>query len=153
MPWEQSTDCLALDHSVEALDAYQYQFESPRIRIRPDFAAYALESFTPQRPMREALLDLTTRIYKDFPLRLQGNHGPHAQPKRSSRSVAASARTSPTSRSPAFVRSKIAARYVSGYLRTYPPPGKPRLIGADALPRLGLRLLSRRRLARHGPHQ
>jgi transglutaminase-like putative cysteine protease len=26
----------------------------------------------------------------------------------------------------------IAARYVSGYLRTYPPPGKPRLVGADA---------------------
>ena len=26
----------------------------------------------------------------------------------------------------------LAARYVSGYLRTLPPPGKPRLIGADA---------------------
>jgi transglutaminase-like putative cysteine protease len=26
----------------------------------------------------------------------------------------------------------LAGRYVSGYLRTLPPPGKPRLIGADA---------------------
>ena len=26
----------------------------------------------------------------------------------------------------------LAARYVSGYLRTTPPAGKPRLIGADA---------------------
>jgi len=26
----------------------------------------------------------------------------------------------------------MAARYVSGYLRTSPPPGKPRLVGADA---------------------
>ena len=26
----------------------------------------------------------------------------------------------------------LPARYVSGYLRTLPPPGKPRLIGADA---------------------
>jgi transglutaminase-like putative cysteine protease len=26
----------------------------------------------------------------------------------------------------------LAARYVSGYLLTQPPPGKPRLIGADA---------------------
>ena len=26
----------------------------------------------------------------------------------------------------------LAARYVSGYLLTRPPPGKPRLIGADA---------------------
>src|SRR5579862_8108322 len=26
----------------------------------------------------------------------------------------------------------LPARYVSGYLRTYPPPGRPRLAGADA---------------------
>jgi transglutaminase-like putative cysteine protease len=26
----------------------------------------------------------------------------------------------------------LAARYVSGYLRTYPPPGRARLVGADA---------------------
>jgi transglutaminase-like putative cysteine protease len=26
----------------------------------------------------------------------------------------------------------LAARYVSGYLRTIPPPGAPRLVGADA---------------------
>jgi transglutaminase-like putative cysteine protease len=26
----------------------------------------------------------------------------------------------------------LSARYVSGYLRTHPPPGKPRLVGADA---------------------
>jgi transglutaminase-like putative cysteine protease len=26
----------------------------------------------------------------------------------------------------------LAARYISGYLRTEPPPGKPRLVGADA---------------------
>jgi transglutaminase-like putative cysteine protease len=26
----------------------------------------------------------------------------------------------------------LAARYVSGYLLTHPPPGRPRLVGADA---------------------
>ena len=26
----------------------------------------------------------------------------------------------------------LPARYVSGYLRTMPPPGRPRLVGADA---------------------
>jgi transglutaminase-like putative cysteine protease len=26
----------------------------------------------------------------------------------------------------------VPARYVSGYLRTIPPPGRPRLLGADA---------------------
>jgi transglutaminase-like putative cysteine protease len=33
----------------------------------------------------------------------------------------------------AALRSKgLSARYVSGYLETLPPPGKPRLVGADA---------------------
>ena len=45
---------------------YQFRFESPRIRVRPEFAAYALQSFTPGRPMPEALLDLTARIIQDF---------------------------------------------------------------------------------------
>ena len=45
---------------------------------------------------------------------------------------AASARTSPTSRSPAMRALGLPARYVSGYLVTAPAPGKPRLVGADA---------------------
>ena len=131
LPWEQSTDCLALDHSAEALDAYQYQFESPRIRIRPDFAAYALESFTPLRPMREALLDLTTRIYKDFRFdsKVTTVRTPTEEVFKKRRGVCQDFAHVQI----ACLRSiKIAARYVSGYLRTYPPPGKPRLIGADA---------------------
>src|ERR1700712_1928054 len=47
--------------SPAGLDGFQFGFESPRIRIRPEFAAYARLSFTPGRPMQEALLDLTTR--------------------------------------------------------------------------------------------
>ena len=32
----------------------------------------------------------------------------------------------------------IPAAYVAGYLRTHPPPGKPRLEGADAMHALSL---------------
>ena len=66
LPWEESAKLLAEDHTESALEAHQFQFESPRIRMRPEFAAYALESFTPGRPMREALRELTARIHKDF---------------------------------------------------------------------------------------
>ena len=66
LAWEGSASGLEQDHTIAGLEAYQYLFESPRIRIRPDFAAYALESFTPRRAMREALLDLTSRIHRDF---------------------------------------------------------------------------------------
>ncbi len=129
--WEDSAVDLSQRHSPQALDAAQYQFESPRIRIAPDFAAYARESFTPRRDLREALLELTARIHHDFRFD----------------SKVTTVRTTPeevfkkrggvcqdfAQVQIACLRSiHLAARYVSGYLRTYPPPGRPRLIGADA---------------------
>jgi transglutaminase-like putative cysteine protease len=131
LPWEDSTQGLARDHSLEGLDAYQFQFESPRIRIRPEFAAYALQSFTARRPMREALLDLTTRIYKDFRFdsKVTTVRTTIEEVFKKRRGVCQDFAHVQI----ACLRSiNVAARYVSGYLRTYPPPGRPRLIGADA---------------------
>ena len=130
-PWEESAEALAQEHSLEGLDAYQFQFESPRIRIRPEFAAYALESFTPRRPMREALLDLTTRIHRDFRFdsKVTTVRTPIEEVFKKRRGVCQDFAQVQI----ACLRSiRIAARYVSGYLRTYPPPGRARLIGADA---------------------
>jgi transglutaminase-like putative cysteine protease len=131
LPWEDAARLVPNDHSPAGLVAYQFGFESPRIRTRPEFAAYALQSFTPRRPLAEALLDLTARIHKDFRFD----------------SKVTNVRTSPEEvfkkrrgvcqdfahLQIACLRSlNLAARYVSGYLRTYPPPGKARLVGADA---------------------
>ena len=66
LPWEESAEPLTHDLRPEALEAFQFQFESPRIRKKPVFAAYARESFTPGRPLREALGELTARIYREF---------------------------------------------------------------------------------------
>jgi len=131
LAWEESTLVLAREHTRAALDAYQYQFESPRIRIRPEFAAYALESFTPRRPMREALLDLTSRIHRDFRFdsKVTTVRTTVEEVFKKRRGVCQDFAHVQI----ACLRSiGIAARYVSGYLRTYPPPGRARLIGADA---------------------
>jgi transglutaminase-like putative cysteine protease len=131
IPWEEAAALLSVDQSIEGLAAYQFGFESPRIRVRPEFAAYALESFTPQRPMAEALLDLTTRIYKDFRFDSKATNvrTPPEEVFKKRHGVCQDFAHVQI----ACLRSiNIAARYVSGYLRTYPPPGKPRLIGADA---------------------
>jgi len=131
LPWEASTSSLAQDHSAEGLEAYQYQFESPRIRIRPEFAAYALKSFTPGRPMREALMDLTSRIHREFRFdsKVTTVRTTIEEVFKKRRGVCQDFAHVQI----ACLRSiNVAARYVSGYLRTYPPPGKPRLIGADA---------------------
>jgi transglutaminase-like putative cysteine protease len=129
--WEEVATSLPRDSSPQGLDAYQFVFESPRIRPSLEFASYASQSFLPGRPLADALLDLTGRIHNDFRFD----------------SRATNVRTSPeevyrkrrgvcqdfAQLQIACLRSlKLPARYVSGYLRTIPPPGRPRLIGADA---------------------
>jgi len=131
LPWEEVARLLPVDHSRAGLEAYQFRFESPRIRVRPEFAAYALQSFTPDRPMPEALLELTARIHSDFRFdsRVTNVRTPTEEVFRKRRGVCQDFAHLQI----ACLRSlNLAARYVSGYLRTYPPPGKPRLVGADA---------------------
>jgi transglutaminase-like putative cysteine protease len=131
LPWEESTRSLADDHSPQGLDAYQFQFESPRIRMRPEFAAYARASFTPGRPMGDALLDLTARIHHDF--RFDAKVTTVRTPVEEVFKKRSGVCQDFAHVQIACLRSiQVAARYVSGYLRTYPPPGKPRLVGADA---------------------
>jgi transglutaminase-like putative cysteine protease len=130
LPWEEAAASLADDRSAAGLEAYQFGFESPRIRIRPQFASYALQSFTPGRPLSEALLDLTARIHKDFRFdsKVTNVRTPTEEVFRKRRGVCQDFAHLQI----ACLRSlNLAARYVSGYLRTYPPPGQPRLVGAD----------------------
>jgi transglutaminase-like putative cysteine protease len=129
--WEDVAALLPTDVRPEGLDAYQFVFESPRIRVRPEFAAYALQSFTPGRPFTDALLDLTARIHSDFRFNSKATNV---------RTTAEEAFKKRHGVCQDFAHVQIAclrsinlaARYVSGYLRTYPAAGKPRLIGADA---------------------
>jgi transglutaminase-like putative cysteine protease len=131
IPWEEAVKSIPEDHTPAGLEAYQFGFESPRIRLRPEFAAYALESFTPGRPMPEALRDLTARIHKDFRFdsKVTNVRTPPEEVFKKRRGVCQDFAHLQI----ACLRSlNLAARYVSGYLRTYPPPGQPRLVGADA---------------------
>jgi transglutaminase-like putative cysteine protease len=131
LAWEDVAKFLAGERSPAAMEACQFSFESPRIHARPEFATYALQSFTPGRPIVEALLDLTTRIHVDFRFDAKSTNvrTPTEEVFKKRRGVCQDFAHVQI----ACLRSiNLAARYVSGYLRTYPPPGKPRLIGADA---------------------
>jgi transglutaminase-like putative cysteine protease len=131
IPWEEAARLVPNDHSPTGLEAYQFGFESPRVRVRPEFASYALQSFTPGRPMPEALLDLTARIHKDFRFDSKATsvRTPTEEVFKKRRGVCQDFAHLQI----ACLRSlNLAARYVSGYLRTYPPAGQPRLVGADA---------------------
>jgi transglutaminase-like putative cysteine protease len=131
IPWEEAAKAAFTDDSPAGLDACQFGFESPRIRVRPEFASYALQSFTPRRPMLEALLDLTARIHTDFRFdsKVTNVRTPTEEVFKKRRGVCQDFAHLQI----ACLRSlNLAARYVSGYLRTYPAPGQPRLVGADA---------------------
>jgi transglutaminase-like putative cysteine protease len=129
--WEEIIRSLPEDLNSEAIEAYQFRFESPRIRLRPEFGRYAQQSFTPGRPFVESLLDLTTRIHRDFRFdsKVTTVRTTIEEVFRKKRGVCQD-----------FAHIQIAclrsinlpARYVSGYLRTYPPAGQPRMVGADA---------------------
>ena len=129
--WEQVRDLMKTARAPAFLEAYQFVFDSHYVQRSTEFIAYAASSFTPGRPLLDAVMHLTHRIHREFrydakatslttPVRevLLHRHGvcqdfAHLQI--------------------GCLRSLgLAARYVSGYLQTKPPPGREKLIGSDA---------------------
>lgn len=130
-PWETARESLSGDPNDEILNAYQFVFDSQRVRSNPELAAYARESFPAGRPLLASVLDLMRRIHEDFRF------------DKAATEVATPVQTFFEKRRGVcqdFAHLQIGclrslglpARYVSGYLRTMPPAGRPRLIGADA---------------------
>jgi len=65
-PWEQVRDEVSRHESNDTFDAFQFIFESPRVKLGPAFASYVAESFAAGRPLLEAARDLCRRIFTDF---------------------------------------------------------------------------------------
>ena len=109
----------------------QFAYPSPYVPPASEIRAFARESFPQNRSLLAGAIDLMHRIHRDFRF-----------------DPAATNLTTPLTRVLAdrrgvcqdFAHFQIScmrslglpARYVSGYLLTDPPPGQPRLIGADA---------------------
>ncbi len=130
-PWEDVREMLREHPTPSDLAACEFTFASPRVRLREDLATYGKVSFTPRRPIVEAIADLAERIHRDF------QFDPRATVVTTSVEEVFRLRRGVCQDFAhlqiAILRSLgLAARYVSGYIRTLPPPGKPRLVGADA---------------------
>ncbi|MDQ1122595.1 transglutaminase family protein [Microbacterium trichothecenolyticum] len=129
-PWERARP-LVHPETPGAWAAADFALASPKVLQVPEATAYAAASLLPGRPIGEAVTDLMHRIKTDFDYD--------------------STATTVTSTVPDVLRTRagvcqdfahlalsclrghgIAARYVSGYLATQPPPGKERIVGADA---------------------
>jgi transglutaminase-like putative cysteine protease len=130
-PWNEIRDRLRSDRRRDLLDAFSFTFDSPYARPSAELRAYAAESFPEGRPLLTGVRDLTHRIYEDF------EYDPTSTDVTTGVDVVMRQRRGVCQD---FAHLQIGClrslglpvRYVSGYLVTHPPPGRPRLVGADA---------------------
>ncbi len=129
--WQLTAQQLAEPATEEQLDASQYIYKSPLTVIDKEVTAYAAPSFPPGRPVLEGALELMTRIFTDFTYDKSATTVDTSvlQVLRKKRGVCQDFSHLCIS---ALRGLGLAARYVSGYLETLPPPGKKKLVGSDA---------------------
>jgi transglutaminase-like putative cysteine protease len=130
-PWEETGALLRARAGGSNTEPTHFLYDSPHVECSDELLIYAAPSFSPRRPLLQAVLDLNHRIHEDFefdpvatvistPLSevLEKRHGVCQD---FAHLMIGCLRTL-----------GLSARYVSGYLLTQPPPGHARLIGADA---------------------
>lgn len=131
MAWEAVRERLQFRAGQPYDAASEFVFASPHVACDPELAAYAAASFTPGRPLVQAAWDLMRRVHADFA------YTPNSTDITTTALDALRLRKGVCQDFAhvmigALRSLGLAARYVSGYLLTQPPPGQPRLIGADA---------------------
>lgn len=130
-PWETVVLRLAAHAQPSDFEAFQFVFASPLITVSPAATAYALKSFFPGTPVLIGAADLVRRIFTEF------SYDKNASTVDTTVEQVLENRSGVCQDFAHLAISGLrglglAARYVSGYLETTPPPGKPKLVGADA---------------------
>ncbi|QXH73609.1 transglutaminase family protein [Pseudomonas atacamensis] len=132
--WEQTRDALTYSSqplSADLLEACRYRFQSPYVHLKRSFVEFSQSCFPPGRPLLLGVQALMQKIFSEFTFDAEATQvaTPLVEVLERRRGVCQDFAHLML----ACVRSRgLAARYVSGYLLTQPPPGQPRLIGADA---------------------
>jgi transglutaminase-like putative cysteine protease len=127
--WEAVRAALQSDRTL--LEPCSFTFDSHYVKCSPVLADYAVPSFVPGRPILDAVADLSARIHREFRYDAKATtiSTPLAEVLANRHGVCQDF----AHLAIGCLRSLgLAARYVSGYLETRPPPGRARLVGADA---------------------
>jgi transglutaminase-like putative cysteine protease len=132
--WERVRDDLAYSsqpRSPDELEAIRYRMQSPYVRIKNIFVDFANDCFTPGRPIASCALALSNKLHRTLEYTPGGTtiDTPLLKILEERRGVCQDYAHLMI----ACLRARgLAARYVSGYLRTLPAAGAPQMIGADA---------------------
>ena len=131
LSWEEVRERLRYHRGAAYDPAAEFVFASPYVPRDEAFVAYALPSFTPERNILEAARDLMHRIHVDFEYETEATDV--STPALEALELRKGVCQDFAHVMLACLRSLgLPSRYVSGYLLTEPPPGRPRLVGADA---------------------
>jgi transglutaminase-like putative cysteine protease len=135
-PWEQVRDTLReisrpLDNDPQGLEPIKFLYESPHVSLSADLQSYARTCFRLGQSVLAGALELTHKIHSEFAFDAEATDisTPLTELLQLKRGVCQD-----------FAHLMIgclrslglSCRYVSGYILTNPPPGMPRLVGADA---------------------
>ena len=131
IPWEAAREGFTYRADQPYHAASEFIFPSVYVHPGDAFAAYARSCFLPGRPLIEAGRALMHQVHTEFTYRA------HVTEINTPAALALQRREGVCQDFAhvmlACLRSLgLAARYVSGYLLTQPPPGMPRLVGSDA---------------------
>lgn len=129
--WQETANRLALPDESEAILASQFRFDSTWVGRSDELRDFACPSFGPRASVLDGALDLCARIYREF--KFDPTATTVATPLEEVLANRRGVCQDFAHLALGALRSLgLAARYVSGYILTLPPPGKPRLQGADA---------------------
>ncbi|ALG68268.1 transglutaminase family protein [Beggiatoa leptomitoformis] len=132
-PWETVRDLLQDRQILQAatIEAREYLLDSPFVTVHHLLKAFAEVSFFPNRPILEACLDLMHRVFTEF--KYDPNFTTIVTPILEVLEHKRGVCQDFAHLMIGCLRSLgLAARYVSGYLETLPPPGQVKLQGSDA---------------------
>lgn len=131
LKWEDTASGIREQTMDGWFDVIEFVFDSPLAHRDDVFRDFAADCFPPGQPVLAGAVTLMTKIFNEF------KYDPRATTVVTRPNEALSLKHGVCQDfahvAISCLRSLgIPARYVSGYLRTIPPPGKERLVGADA---------------------
>lgn len=131
MPWEAAAQALRFRAGQPFHRESEFVYASPNVGLHAELREYAQRSFAPGVTVAAGAIDLMHRIHADF-----AYHGEATEvhtPAREAFALRSGVCQDFAQVMIGCLRALgLAARYVSGYLLTEPPPGQARLLGADA---------------------
>ncbi|MEP3348394.1 MAG: transglutaminase family protein [Marinomonas sp.] len=122
---------LSAPNTPELRMAKEYLLDSPQIRSSSELKAYAESTFSDEKPILEAALNFTHKIFTEF--KFDPNTTTVATPLEQVLKQRSGVCQDFAHLAIGCLRSVgLPARYMSGYLETLPPPGQEKLVGVDA---------------------